>query len=122
MSLALASLCALSACSGGDDGGSKDPGPKAEAGQIEVTARGARACEALVAAEGGEIVGVEFASGAAGKHVLEGDRAGISFVSSNTAALPAQAGTVLYTGTLKVLASTCYAETGDVIDGDGIRL
>ena len=93
-----------------------------ESGQIQVIQPSARACEALVEATGGRIAGVDFAAGTDGRVVVEGDRAGVSFVANGADPLPNAAGTVRFTGALKVVRSTCYGPAGDALSGDGVQL
>lgn len=102
--------------------GGASSGPKAETGQIRVGNPSARGCDALLAATGGEVLGVEFGEGATGKLVREGDRAGLSFISTTAAALPSDAATIRFTGDVKVLSSTCYGEAGEALAGDGVQL
>lgn len=117
--LVASTLATLAACGSGS---TEPDGPKAESGQITVSSQAARGCEALVEATGGKVLAVEFGAGATGKLVLEGDRAGLSFISTSADPLPSKAGTIRFTGRVKVLSSTCYGEAGAALAGDGVQL
>lgn len=121
--LLAALLSGLPACSG-DNG--KTPPPcddcGAQAGQLRITNRDARACEALVEATAGRVATVEFESGVVGKAISEGDRAGVSLIATGAAPLPEIAGTVRFDGTLKLIDSTCFDAAGQPLAGNSVEL
>lgn len=114
-----------SACSGGDSdapsGPNNDNIPTLQ-GQLRLANGEARACEALLEATGGQIVAVDFDTASVGKAIPEGDRAGISIVSSGAGALPQVVGTVRFTGELQLLRSSCFAADGSALAGEGLTL
>ncbi|MEL6543599.1 MAG: hypothetical protein AAFQ82_03175 [Myxococcota bacterium] len=126
--LALCSIALFAACGGGSGGADSGRAPDtcdncgAESGQLILLEPNARACEALVEATGGAVTRVEFGDGIAGKAVIEGDRAGISLVSTSGAALPNVAGTLRFDGELRLLKSTCFDAAGAALAGDGLGL
>lgn len=127
--LACCVLLGLTACEGGTPGEDGNPPPPPppdagvvlESGSLQVSGN-AHACEALVEASGGFVQGAEFASGTRGKLVREGDRAGISVISAGSAALPALAATLNFTGTLVVVSTACYGSDGAALAGSGLTL
>ncbi|MEQ9500569.1 MAG: hypothetical protein RIT81_27110 [Deltaproteobacteria bacterium] len=111
------------ACSGDK---AADPDPcldcDAQAGQLRVTNRSARACELLVEATDGRVISVDFGADVSGKAISEGDRSGISLISNGAAALPEIAGIIHFDGALKLLQSTCFDEAGGALAGDSVEL
>lgn len=120
--LLASALLFLPACGKGGEPSGPCVDCGAESGQLRVTDPSARACETLVEAAGGRVVSVEFGAGSQGKSVQEGDRAGISVVSTTGAPLPETVGTIRFDGALKVLQSTCYGADGEALVGDGVKL